>query len=399
MDGNVFALHQAVGRPVLILLVSMSASGTDTEHSEQPPARGGRGRARAQSRGRGARGQAQAQPKGDVRGSKRAQSESSSGTSTPVSDDDEAARIATACQALKQQSMASKKPKAASKKPKAQPKKGQKSEASGSVTLQQQAVAPHLGSDEEEASTEDSTVGIDNHQPQRSSVPRSSSMLQFARHLVQHVLTVDEQSKLKRLTSTQTPLTMGEFCAGMGTGTIAAAGLSRVVQEALGCRLDMSTVFYTEMVPWKQEVIKRVHGAVDPLGPSPVIFRKTGDLAALANPLQCELACKAIECDDISALSPTPRSVVDEAGRSGSSFVEFVAYLARLALDSRPKFILVECVANLAKLRKAVQEQGTVVVSEKLKSLGYQGKWQEFWLQQHFLVSWPQKMRCCKFSP
>ncbi|CAJ1434400.1 unnamed protein product, partial [Effrenium voratum] len=104
--------------------------------------------------------------------------------------------------------------------------------------------------------------------------------------------------------------------------------------------------------------------------------RKTGDLAALANPLQCELACKAIECDDISALSPTPRSVVDEAGRSGSSFVEFVAYLARLALDSRPKFILVECVANLAKLRKAVQEQGTVVVSEKLKSLGYQGKWQ-----------------------
>ncbi|CAJ1328204.1 unnamed protein product [Effrenium voratum] len=98
--------------------------------------------------------------------------------------------------------------------------------------------------------------------------------------------------------------------------------------------------------------------------------RKTGDLAALANPLQCELACKAIECDDISALSPTPRSVVDEAGRSGSSFVEFVAYLARLALDSRPKFILVECVANLAKLRKAVQEQGTVVVSEKLKSLG-----------------------------
>ena len=158
---------------------------------------------------------------------------------------------------------------------------------------------------------------------------------------MQHVLTVDEQSKLKRLTSTQTRLTMGEFCAGMGTGTIAAAGLSRVVQEALGCCLNMSTVFYTE-IPWKQEVIKRVHGAVDLCGPSPVIFRKTGDLAALANPLQCMLACKAIECDDISALSPTPRSVVDKAGRSGSSFVEFIAYLARLSPDRRPKFILVE---------------------------------------------------------
>ena len=382
----------------------MSASGTDTEHSEQPPARGGRGRARVQSRGRGARGQAQAQTKGDARGSKRAQSESSSGTSTSVSDDDEAARIATACQALKQQSMASKKPKAASKKPKAaskkpkaQPKKARKSEASGSLTLQPQAVTPQAGSDEEEASTEDSTAGIDNHQPQRSSVPRSSSMLQFARHLVQHVLTVDEQSKLKRLTSTQTRLTMGEFCAGMGTGTIAAAGLSRVVQEALGCCLNMSIVFYTEMVPWKQEVIKRVHGAVDPCGPSPVIFRKTGDLAALANPLQCMLACKAIECDDISALSPTPRSVVDEAGRSGSSFVEFIAYLARLSPDRRPKFILVECVANLAKLRKAVQEQGTSVVSEKLKSLGYQGRWQEFRLHQHFCFT-ASKMSFCKCS-
>ena len=63
-------------------------------------------------------------------------------------------------------------------------------------------------------------------------------------------------------TFSENGLSLGEFCAGMATGTI-AAGLSRVLEEELGVSVGIRTAFYTECVPWKQKIMQRVHEAVD----------------------------------------------------------------------------------------------------------------------------------------
>ena len=55
------------------------------------------------------------------------------------------------------------------------------------------------------------------------------------------------------------------------------------------------------------------------------------------------------------------------------SQVEFLGWLKSLEWSSRPRFIVIECVAALAKLRKVVRERGTTVVKEQLSELGFCG--------------------------
>lgn len=87
------------------------------------------------------------------------------------------------------------------------------------------------------------------------------------------------------------------------------------------------------------------------------------------------VAALAIECDDVSQCSTTPKGVLDTAGKSGRSFLEFIEYLRRLGHSQRPAIIVVECVGNLHHLRrvKETHERGTAFVSEQFSTFGYEG--------------------------
>ena len=105
--------------------------------------------------------------------------------------------------------------------------------------------------------------------------------------------------------------TMGEICAGMCSG--AMHFLEKVVNQLFGKCLTNSTELVTEMVPWKKQVCQMVCAKC---GCKPVLVERTADACHVTDANQVQLAVAAIECDDISAMSSTPKSVVDETGKS-----------------------------------------------------------------------------------
>ena len=57
--------------------------------------------------------------------------------------------------------------------------------------------------------------------------------------------------------------------------------------------------------------------------------------------------------------------------------MEFLDYMGKLDFGMRPHFLLIECVASLAKNRKltAATEKGTTIVSQKLREFGFLSSW------------------------
>ena len=200
-------------------------------------------------------------------------------------------------------------------------------------------------------------------------------LLDFTEWMFQHVVQPADHQKLSDWHGSESR-TFGEFCAGMATASIAAAALERSIAHTTGKQLHLQTALVTECVPWKRQIAEQVAAACHPSSPPPETWARTADLVKESAPATCDIAVLAIECDDVSVCTSTPRSVLDETGRSGKSFLEFLAYLAKLSFTSRPTFLLVECVANLARLRTAASERGTQKVSEKLEEQGYIGKWE-----------------------
>ena len=173
----------------------------------------------------------------------------------------------------------------------------------------------------------------------------------------------------------QHTLNIGELCAGMATGTIASKTLESKITEIHGLTVACQTVFYSEMVAWKRALCQEVHKSCGGEHAAPALFKsRTAELNGLKEP-KVDLWIGAIECDDVSPLTTTPRSILDREGRSGSSFMEMLDVLSSCGMDARPRFIMLECVAALDKLRKAVNEKGTKVATDKLAELGYAGSW------------------------
>ena len=203
---------------------------------------------------------------------------------------------------------------------------------------------------------------------------KESGLLHFLDQTLQHVVTDDDIGQLQRLRS-QPTIKIGELCAGMATGTIASRALEMKLQELHGVTVHFEAAFYTENVLWKQTVCKTVHahcgGGAD--GVETVFKARTADLAK--DPKSCDLLIGALECDDISTLTTKARSVLDRGGKSGSSFMEMIDLLNSLEVAIRPRFVVLECVAALGKMRSAVQEKGTEKVSEQMKELAYVGNW------------------------
>ena len=221
-------------------------------------------------------------------------------------------------------------------------------------------------------------------------LPKSSSLFDFADYLVEFILTQSEKDSLANY-----EYTFAELGAGYATGTMCAESLKRAFFKQ-GCTVHGSCQFYTEQVDWKRDFIKNhIHQLVAPTQPCHM-FINTGDLSkptlitdekkVLRRLPSHKFAFFAIECDDISLCSSTPRSVVDPEGKSGASLLEFLQYLESLKFHDRPEGMMIECVTNLDHVRKKVGgERGTDVVSKLLSELGYVSSWQTLNAQDFFL--------------
>ena len=180
----------------------------------------------------------------------------------------------------------------------------------------------------------------DNHER-----PKTSSLGDVVGFILENVLTQDEMQHVTNA-SLGFSCKIGEFCAGMATGSFCSKIISDLIFQKCGNRMSLDTVLVSEMVKWKMDVCKTVCHAC---GDKPKYISRTGDEAKEASPISCDWAVAAIECDDISSCSTTPRSVLDESGKSGRSFIELLQYIEKVS--PRPRVIMLECVSGLMKNR------------------------------------------------
>jgi site-specific DNA-cytosine methylase len=181
--------------------------------------------------------------------------------------------------------------------------------------------------------------------------------------------------------------TYAEFCAGMGTGLMCFEGLRRAMATYF-LNVDAACTCFTEKVPWKALVLAEIGLTSAAHDLPPTTFKTTGDIlkiprkdiggAVVLEPPSFKLLIQGIECNDISAISTTPKSVMDTAGSSGKSLQEMLAVLESLRFEDRPEGIILECVRRLMQKRLNVgtePEVGTELVSKALRRLGYVGSW------------------------
>ena len=180
----------------------------------------------------------------------------------------------------------------------------------------------------------------------------------------------------------ETGLTIAELCAGMASGTQCATVLEKTWKGLFGEQIRLETKLVSEMVPYKMEVCKDVCAKCMS---QPKFIQQTGHEAKDLNPCGTDIAVVAIECDDVSRLSSTQRSILDESGKSGASFLQTVAYLEHLPFERRPKIVIAECVSALGKMKQQFQERGTTVVCDKLLDIGNTGCFHELKSARFFL--------------
>ena len=194
-------------------------------------------------------------------------------------------------------------------------------------------------------------------QSQGSAAPATGSGLcDYADYLFSRVLTAAERNLLQRKHAAKIRR-IGEFCAGMGSATMASCILQDAMLQSFGQAVaQFQTAFITECVTWKRQLCESVVMAAHGTSEFSNSWVFTGDLAKAPQPEVCDIGVMGIECDDISQCSSTPKSVVDGSGRSGRSFLQFLQYLEGLRFSSRPRYLLMECVSNLHHKRSAVNE-------------------------------------------
>eukprot|EP00438_Fugacium_kawagutii_P023112 Skav229778 [mRNA] locus=scaffold519:102998:104570:+ [translate_table: standard] len=211
----------------------------------------------------------------------------------------------------------------------------------------------------------------------QSDEPKSSSATDFCKWILDNKVDPEQfQQTALRIQNSQA-ITMGEFCAGMCSGTMAASIVEKMIQMKFGGMSIGSlveTVLVTEMCTWKSTVARKV---CESCSHYPTVVATTGEAARSPSPVKCHIAVNAIECDDISSMTTTPRSVMDPDGKSGRSYLEFLEYLSALPQSDRPVILVIECVNKLHHMRKlkSSDERGTALVSKSLEERGYAGEW------------------------
>lgn len=218
-------------------------------------------------------------------------------------------------------------------------------------------------------------------------IPASSGIFDYTAWLMEAQLDEDQRQRLH-----ERVWTYMDFCAGFGTSTVVAEAVRRASQRhALNC--EGHCVAITEADPKKRAHLHHVlargceYNRTSQPMPKPVIFAANADAGIATLPVDeakvavqlpaPEVCFFGIVCVSISSQTQTPKSLEDLTGSSGVAWAGFLGYLQRLPLQSRPRCLILECVANL-KNRRHVDKKTTTgcqQVVEALEEAGYKGDW------------------------
>ena len=196
--------------------------------------------------------------------------------------------------------------------------------------------------------------------------PQSSGHFDYTHWALSCVLTDSETNRLGMLGN----ITIGSMCAGMGTEEMVLKGIEQglLVQ---GRQLEHQSIFKAEKDPAKLAFLQRHF-------PNPITqFLADNQDAAAEAQEGVQVLCCGIVCKDISALNGQPKSE-RAAGVSGKSLQGLLSYISHLALEARPRLIILECVARLGHKRSVDPDErtGTNYISDELAKHGFVGQWQ-----------------------
>jgi site-specific DNA-cytosine methylase len=210
--------------------------------------------------------------------------------------------------------------------------------------------------------------------------PRTSGVFDFIDWVMTWRLPKPELGKFLQKVAA-TVFRTGSMCAGMGTEEIVLHGLKLALARQ-GIELSHKSVFKAEMCPSKLVFLKSTYNLKETL-----FFRDNRDLQndvvkdadgdVVSGRLEVDALFCGIVCKDISPLSTTPKPERAEEGKSGGSLDGLLKYIRALPLQSRPKFLILECVERLSHKRCVDPDgrEGTKYIADELGSLGYCGEW------------------------
>ena len=232
--------------------------------------------------------------------------------------------------------------------------------------------------------------GVRASAPSAPSAPRSSSISDNARWVVDHVLTDTARGTVCQ-SGIAEELRVGSMCAGMGTEEIVLTALSHAV-SLHGHTLRWQSVFKAELDKKKMEFLLRHYGSTETL-----FVYDNAELQAThvkdargkqrdGQPHVDILTC-GIVCKDISGLNNKGKTERNAAGKSGSSLHGLLGYIKCCAFDKRPVALILECVARLGHHRQVDPDDraGTAYIHDELLKLGYVGDWMNVDAKQFYL--------------
>ncbi len=228
------------------------------------------------------------------------------------------------------------------------------------------------------------STSLADHSPEARYTPRyevspvSSGVFDYARWCLEVVLTPAERAEL----ASKAPITHGSFCAGMGTEDIALCAVRTALLELGGLAVEVTATFKAESDPHKLDFLRRKMGTKA----TTQFFKDNSDLAD-AHPRNwageesprpnSKVWTIGIVCKDISALTTTPKSVSDPAGKSGKALAGMLQALQALRPENRPLLIVMECVRRLSDKRQVEEGggTGTEAIVRRMAELGFVGSW------------------------
>ena len=213
--------------------------------------------------------------------------------------------------------------------------------------------------------------------PTVKALPKSSGAFDFARWAVSQ-LTSTEVSLLAQ----DEEITIGSVCSGQSTESLAAEALSRCV-----AKFRYTITLLCECDGRKAKHLQKLH-------PSALIVKDVAELAhQLVKDVKGKLREKpdvkvlfaGISCKGLSGLNNNPESVLGR-GSTGTTLRGLRDYVLSLPLEERPRIIILENVANMAKKRQVEQgcKVAAQIVADLFDKLGYTADWKIFNSKDYF---------------
>jgi site-specific DNA-cytosine methylase len=198
--------------------------------------------------------------------------------------------------------------------------------------------------------------------------PEASGVFAYAHWLALHKLSEHEVNSLGAK-----ELRVGSVCSGMSTETVALEALKRVAPPF---RYDVKLL--CELKPTKLKFLRKLHPAAH-LAKDVRGLQRQSDLIGRGSPATrplCEVLFAGISCKSVSGLNVTPESVLSLGGSTGQTLSGLHGFVGATPFELRPKVILLENVAALAKQRAVEGHKvATTLIKDIFDPLGYSCDW------------------------